>query len=281
MKSIKTQLRRFLNSIALVAAKRYVAGEKLGDAILASESLEVASIKTTFGFFDDPRSDSQTTIFSTYLNILAKISETSNYLSIKLTSLKFDSQQMLELVHKTKSSRIHCDAMWPDSVSPTKQVIDSIGSQVGYEKIGFTIPARWGRSLSDANWAAERNLAVRVVKGQWVDPDNTDIDIEKNYLAIVRALAGRARLVAIATHEPELAEEAFKILQQSNTPFELELLYGLPCTKLIQLAKRHNVKVRVYVPFGKGYLPYALDKLLKNPKIIIWLLKDALKFGPA
>lgn len=74
--------------------------------------------------------------------------------------------------------------------------------------IGVALPARWGRSLEDADAAVAGGLAVRVVKGEWPDPDR-DLDPRRAYLELIDRLAGRARHVGVATHDRELAREAF------------------------------------------------------------------------
>jgi proline dehydrogenase len=36
------------------------------------------------------------------------------------------------------------------------------------------------------------------------------------------------------------------------------------------------VPVRVYVPFGPGWWPYAIDKALARPYLLSWMIKDRL-----
>jgi proline dehydrogenase len=40
------------------------------------------------------------------------------------------------------------------------------------------------------------------------------------------------------------------------------------------VARRLGVKVRVYVPFGPGWWPYALDKALARPYLLSWMIRD-------
>jgi proline dehydrogenase len=74
--------------------------------------------------------------------------------------------------------------------------------------LGCAIPGRWRRSLEDAEHAIELGVRVRVVKGQWPDPQQPDIDLRDGFLAVIDALAGRAASVGIATHDLPLAREA-------------------------------------------------------------------------
>jgi hypothetical protein len=36
-----------------------------------------------------------------------------------------------------------------------------------------------------------------------------------------------------------------------------------------------GIAVRVYVPFGVSWVPYALSQVQKNPRIAWWALRDA------
>ena len=42
------------------------------------------------------------------------------------------------------------------------------------------------------------------------------------------------------------------------------------------VARRLGVPVRVYVPFGPGWWPYALDKALARPYLLSWMIRDRL-----
>jgi proline dehydrogenase len=118
---------------------------------------------------------------------------------------------------------------------------------------------------------------VRVVKGEWADPREPGRDRRQGFIEVVGCLAGRASEVAIATHDASLARESLARLQAAGTPCELELLNGLPRRELIPLAQEFSVLVRIYVPFGIAWRPYALSKLGQNPRIMWWLLQDALR----
>ena len=78
----------------------------------------------------------------------------------------------------------------------------------------------------------------------------------------------------MATHHPPLAEAALGILRKAGTPCELEQLRGLPSRRTMGIAARLGVPVRVYIPFGPGWWPYALDQALARPWLPIWAFKD-------
>jgi proline dehydrogenase len=80
----------------------------------------------------------------------------------------------------------------------------------------------------------------------------------------------------VATHDPPLAREALRRLHAAGTSCELELLFGLPMNAVMEVAKEQGVSVRLYVPYGEAYMPYALSQARKNPKILGWFIRDIL-----
>ena len=117
-------------------------------------------------------------------------------------------------------------------------------------------------------------MRVRVVKGQWADVVKPEVELREGFLAVVDRLAGRARHVAVATHDAWLAKEALGRLLKAKTPCELELLYGLPMGPALAAAREAGVPVRIYLPYGHGWLPYSISQVYKNPKILWWVLRD-------
>ena len=121
---------------------------------------------------------------------------------------------------------------------------------------------------------------MRVVKGQWADPDPPEVDLREGFLRVIDRLAGRASQVRVATHDPPLAHTALSLLRVAGTPCELELLFGLPARQVIQEADVAGVPVRCYVPYGQAWLPYSISQARRNPRILWWMFRDALAGGP-
>ena len=122
----------------------------------------------------------------------------------------------------------------------------------------------------------ELGIRPRVVKGQWADPAEPGIDPRAGFLAVIDRLAGRARAVGVATHDPPLAEEALRRLARAGTPYELELLQGLPMNGVLRVARKLGAPVRIYVPFGLAWVPYALEQIHKRPYLVSWVIRDAI-----
>jgi proline dehydrogenase len=199
------------------------------------------------------------------------------YLSVKAPPLGFDPVRLRRIAEAAAGAGLALmfDAHAPKDADRTLEAV--AGFLPEFPGTGFALPARWRRSASDAAEFRDSSARIRVVKGEWADPDRPDPDVEADYLALVARLAGRAAPVAVATHDPILAERALASLLAAGTPCELEQLRGLPARRTVAIARRLGVPVRIYVPFGPGWWAYALDKALARPYLPIWMLRDRLE----
>lgn len=139
---------------------------------------------------------------------------------------------------------------------------------------GCAIPARWRRSMGDVLRLRDRPVPLRIVKGEWADPEHDAQDRRAAVLDLVHALAGRAGPVVVASHDPALVGPALDLLLASGTPCLLEQLRGLPRRRTMALARARGVGIRIYTPTGPGWWPYAIDKALARPDLPLWFWRD-------
>jgi proline dehydrogenase len=263
-----------LRPLALRAARAYVAGDHLEDAVRVADRLAGRGLAATFGFWDAP-GDSPRSVADQYVAAARVLAGREHaYLSIKVPSLAFSHELMAEVVDQAARAnvRVHLDALAPDTVDRSRALVEKF-LDAGAD-LSFTLPGRWRRSVADAAWAIERGIIVRVVKGQWPDPDAPGTDLRQGFLQVIDALAGRANHVAVASHDVPLVKQAVARLRTAATTTGLELLYGLPMRQSLHLADRLALGVHVYVPYGKAYLPYAMSRLGSDPRIAWWLVRD-------
>ncbi len=138
--------------------------------------------------------------------------------------------------------------------------------------VGVTLPGCWSRSVRDAELLSADGVRLRIVKGQWPGDRDPTSRLPRGGRRRPRA-GGRA---AIATHDAGLARSALERLPEA----ELELLLGLPMSAPAREAAEHAGPVRIYVPYGRGYLPYAVRRAARRPIMLWWLARDlALRRG--
>lgn len=257
------------------AAQAYVVGPELEDAVEAASAVGRQGATSTICFWDG-QDDTPAQVAAMYLAALRGMARSGleAYLSIKAPSLGFDAALVARIVGQAgrDGRAVHFDSLGPETADPTFRLIEELHSPQA--RLGCTLPGRWRRSPRDAEWAASLGLRVRVVKGQWPDT-GADLDPRQGFLAVIDALAGRAREVAVATHDPVLAAGAIRKLRAAGTRCELELLFGLPRRAVLKVGRDLGVPVRYYLPYGHAWLPYALRQARRNPRILWWVLRDA------
>ncbi len=251
--------------IAHRAAHRYVAGPELADALMLAETLDRP---TTLGFWDSP-GDPPSLVTHAHEQAVAAIAAggLDSYPSVKLPAFGTDPRAVDAVAEAAADAGVllHFDSLAEDDADRTlalaRRYADA-GSDVG-----ATLPGCWSRSVRDAEQLGAAGVRLRIVKGQWPG----DRDPAVGFLSVVDAVrrGGGAR-AAIATHDAGLAREALERLPGS----ELELLLGLPMRAAALEAAEHASPVRIYVPYGRGYLPYAVRRAATRPVMLWWLARD-------
>jgi proline dehydrogenase len=262
------------------AAAAYVAGSQIDDALLVCRTLQERGRTGSVGYWNS-RGEEPRRVAQTYLAATEALSRSGldMCLSIKATALGFSPKLVAELLERTGSSgiRVHFDSLAPESADPTLALMADETSR--HPGVGITLPSRWRRSLDDADAAVELGLCVRVVKGRWAAHAAGEMDGRAGFLAVVDRLAGRATRVAVATHDHALAHAALQRLRAAGTPCELELLLGLPSGQAADAADRLSTPVRVYVPYGDATLPYRIQDVGRDVRILGWISQDLLRGG--
>jgi proline dehydrogenase len=256
------------------AARAYIAGPELADALHLSRRLDAAGLSTTICFWDGP-GDTPAGAAAKYREALDAIAGQmlDCYLSVKAPALEFAGDLFFGIFERAHRAgrKIHFDSLGLEAADRTFDLV-AAARRLNCNA-GCTLPGRWHRSLDDAGRAVDLGASVRVVKGQWPDTQ-PEIDHGQGFLNVIDRLAGRARQVAVATHNPRLAEKALTRLRASGTSCELELLFGLPGIHMLPVAQKAGVPVRFYVPYGHAWLPYALRQMRRDPRILLRIFRD-------
>lgn len=256
-----------------LAARKYVAGAKLDDAVDLALRARKQGLSCTLCYWNDSTED-PANVASNYAAILDYLGggAVDGALAVKVPALHERDDQIDRVVALARRGNIPLifDAHAPDQSDATLDVLERLGGA----GLGMAIPGRWHRSLRDADRAVELGARVRVVKGEWADPADPDMDLREGYLRVIRRLAGRAKFVGVATHDAPLAAQAMRILADAGTPFEQEFVFPLPIAAARREGERFGVGARLYIPYGEAWLPYSLKRVMRNPKMLYWLGKD-------
>ncbi|NNK91473.1 MAG: hypothetical protein HKO87_03495 [Acidimicrobiia bacterium] len=270
---LKTRMVRGASAALMPLAQRvapdHIGGETVADALCVAHRLAGEGLPNTLGFWDTA-AYSRRDVAETYVETIERLSTSGldGYVSIKPPALRFEHEtaKRLAAVASTHGIRLHCDSHGIEVADLSGAMIETMLARLPPDALGTTLPGRWSRSLTDADWAVERGLPVRVVKGQWPDPEDPKRDMVSGCLDVVDRLAGRARHVAVASHDVSLVPEAINRLRAAGTSCELELIHGAPLAEPLDWARNNGVAVRIYVPFGKGFIPNAVGLIRRNPR---------------
>lgn len=278
MQSARRCVSTWLKPLLARAARNYIAGETAADAIRVARSLADQGLAATLGYWDAD-GDSPDMVLARYSEALEALADPTldGYLSIKAPALDYCPARVGQLVDRAVrlSRRVHFDSLGIESVDRTRALIENLPE--ARDQLRFTLPGRWQRSLDDADWVVERGLPVRVVKGQFPDPNDPEHDRRQGFLDVIARLAGRAASVSVATHEPSLIDAALGQLLAAGTRCDVEVLYGLGWHGAWQVARRRGVPMRVYVPYGEAYLPYCLAEAWRSPRLLYRVVADTVK----
>jgi proline dehydrogenase len=277
MKSaLKTTFRPLIHAFLNVVSRNHLLGATLDDAIETCIFLQKRGYQLTLGYWNSAN-ESPPEVVAAYHEAITRIRENqlSSSISIKAWAFNHDRDLYKRLVSHALSLNvpIHHDSHLADSADATfKMILED--SSLSYNNIGCTLPARWKRSSNDTGYVTDLGINVRVVKGQVPDPHDQDIETDAGYIDIIGRLAGTSSLVEVATHNYSLIERSLDILKATNTKCEIQLLYGLPVGHILPHVKDMQVPVRMYVPYGDGWLMYVLSSIFRNPKVVYYLTKE-------
>ena len=277
-------MKRTLRRVALAplrltlqaAGRVYVPGADLEDALRVGRRFAQPGASCTLGYFHPPDEHPAhvADIDRRIVDAMASL-EPPGYVSIKAPALGYDPALVTHIVADAMRAGMlaHFDSHEHHTAEPTLACVRQ--AVAAGARVGLTLPGRWRRSPDDAAEVAALGIRARVVKGEWGDPGDPGHDARRGFLDVIAQLAGRSAEVAVATHDPGLAGEAIGRLQAAGTACTLELLHGLPRREMLALAKARAVPVCLYVPFGIAWRPYALRKAAANPRILAWVVRDA------
>jgi hypothetical protein len=254
------------------AESRYVAGPELADALREQDRCAAAGYRTVIGHWGADASPGPEVTAGCFA--AADVQPPGSQLAIKLPALRADAVTLDDLLARcaARDVGLHLDALAPDTAAEAlDEAVRLSGATPGV--VGCTLPGRWPRSVADAEVVAAHPLRVRVVKGEWEDPDDPGRDPRAGYLEVVDALAGSATHVEIATQDAELATTALERLLAAGRSCELQVLYAMNSRAAVRAARRLGVPVRVYIPYGNGRVPYEVER---DPRTIARLAFDLL-----
>jgi len=269
-------------------ASRYVAGEKLDDAIRVVRDLNQQGAMATVDVLGEEVSErgKATAAVEEYLRVLEAIDreKLDSNVSIKLTLLGLkidegfcrDNVDRIAETAKKFGNFIRIDMEDHTTTDATLRIYHEL--QARYGNLGVVLQAYMRRTLRDID-SLPAGASVRICKGIYVEPRKVawkGFDtVRANYLQALEKLIVRGIYPAIATHDEYLACCAAALVDKhglKRDQYEFQMLLGVdPELRRILIESGH--RLRVYVPYGADWYPYSIRRLRENPEVARHVLR--------
>jgi proline dehydrogenase len=274
------------------AALRFVAGERLEEAVAAIRTLNQAGLLATLDFLGEHTSTSAAAAASAeaYLAILDELhrSGVESHLSLKLTQLGLDVDEALceallqRVLQGAGETFVRIDMESSLYTDRTLHLFERLWGE-GVRNVGVVIQSYLRRSEADVERLIALGARVRLVKGAYAEPPAVAFprkrDVDASFARLAEVLLRRGSYPAIATHDERLIAAARQVAVTSGiTPdrFEFQMLYGIRRDLQARL-RREGYRVRVYVPFGQEWYPYFMRRLAERPANVMFVLTNILR----
>jgi len=269
------------NPITRRMARRFVAGETLGEALEVARACNDAGMAATLDCLGEnvaTPSDAQKAR-DTYLKIYDRIAEEklNANVSCKLTqlgldlSVEFCEGLVLSIAERAAAydSFLRIDMEGSGYTQRTVDLVKRVRAQT--PAVGAVIQSYLYRSEGDIQDLLSYGCRVRLCKGAY--KESIDVaysrkaDVDGNYLHLMRLLLSSGFYHGIATHDPRMVAATIRWAAEkkiSKDDFEFQMLYGVR-TDLQRQLVRDGYRLRIYVPFGTEWFPYFMRRLAERP----------------
>lgn len=276
-----------------LGAARFVAGEKLKEAIEQVRLLNQDGLVVTLDHLGEFVFDEQEAMASTQacLDTLDAIHESGviSNLSLKMTSLGLDLSKELCMKHmrmildkaREYDNFVRIDMEDYAHIDVTFEIFEELKREYG-KHVGLVIQAYLYRTLDDIkridDMFEDNNL--RLVKGAYLEspkvayPDMKDVNA--NYLKMIEMHLKAGKFAAVASHDDMVINWTKEFVKKNNIPneqFEFQMLYGVRPETQRQLVKE-GYAMRVYVPYGIDWYGYFSRRIAERPANALFILKN-------
>jgi proline dehydrogenase len=266
-------------------ADRYIAGERLEDAIETVARLNAAGKTATIDVLGEEivSPEEAQAITRAYLDAVDAITDRGldSNVSIKPTGLGLKlgydlARENLAAVVRRAAEVDNFVRIDMEDASTTDQTLRMYRElrEQGLDNIGVVLQARLRRTLQDIAELADLRPNVRICKGIYLEPEAIAFtgfeEIRLSYVRALEALLESASFVGVATHDEFLVSEAKRL---ARNRYEFQMLLGVREPLADQLV-RDGERLRIYVPFGRQWYEYSLRRLQENPRIAGYVATD-------
>lgn len=282
-------------AVVYLFAKKYIAGEKLEDAVRVVKELNAKGIVATIDVLGEAvtsKAESEQAKIEC-LQVLDTINQNklNSNLSLKPTQLglvidpEFCYKQISEILERAKAYNNFVRIDMEDSPTTDATIAMYLRLREKYSNVGIVIQAYLKRTLGDVQKPELAGTNYRLCKGIYIEPEEIAYKgkqkVRDNFVEILNWLLDNGNYVGIATHDDYLIEKAYELIKQKQIPenkFEFQMLYGVK-ERLRDKINSDGHKIRIYVPFGEHWYKYSIRRLQENPNMAWHITKSIFSFN--
>ncbi len=276
------------------AARRFVAGETIPEAMHAAHELNARGLTVTMDYLGESVSDRKeaTAAADTYLEIIQAIDDHNidGNVSLKLTQMGQDiDEDFLRSNVGRVLDRARADDMFvrfdmegSDYTQKTLDFFERIWND-GTRNIGIVLQSMLRRTEADTRWANQLGARVRLCKGAYMEPESVAFqpksDVDASYVRCMKLLLDEGNYPGIATHDEAMVQATIDHARAHDIGpdrFEFQMLYGIRRDLQEQLVL-DGWRVRTYVGFGRAWYPYFMRRLAERPANVMFIAKQILR----
>ena len=276
-------------------ARRFIAGERVGDALAAARALAERGIGCTLNHLGEAvaAAPAARAAADDYVNVVEDAREAglACQISVKLTQLglgvdpdacEANLRRVLAAASDGRFVRIDMEqSRW---VEPTLDLFERVWRD-GHRNVGVVLQAYLYRTADDLARVNALGARVRLCKGAYQEPPSVawprKADVNASFVRLMQSLLEDGVDPAFATHDPEMiaaTRARARDLGLGPERFEFQMLFGVRRDLQARLVDQGH-RVRVYVPFGSEWFPYFMRRLGERPANVLFVLRSLFHEG--
>jgi proline dehydrogenase len=274
-------------------ARRFIAGERVAEAIEAARAVEARGLDVTMDLLGESvtslgKADAATRDYTDVIDAMIA-SGVGRNISLKLTQLGLDVDKasaidnLRKILERAETAGffVRVDMENSPYTDVTLEIYETLWRH-GYHHLGVVLQSALYRSEKDLASINGFGGHVRLVKGAYKEPKAVaypkKADVDAAYARMLKTLLTGGHDPAIATHDPAMIELARTIARDHNIApdrFEFQMLYGVRRDLQTMLVKA-GYRVRIYIPFGREWFPYFMRRLGERPANVLFVIRGML-----
>ncbi len=271
-------------------ARRFIAGTTLARALEAVRRLRADGFMTTIDHLGESVTSREEAAKATekYIVILKALREQrlDAFVSVKLSQLGLDIdaglardnlRRIVETAEQVKGF-VRVDMEGSNETEATLEIVKGLKANRAVP-LGAVLQAMLRRTPDDVMELLRREVPMRLCKGAYKEPPGIALqdmeDVRNQFLSLAKRLMTSGGYHAIATHDPWLIERVKSFAREQGIGaerFEFQMLYGIR-RRLARKTLEEGYRMRIYVPFGRAWVPYTWRRLRERKENMWFVLK--------